>query len=134
MRRTRCFGLIAAVLLWWAPNATADFVVNGGFEAGATAGVLSPTNPGDLIYVFGVGGQTNIGGWTVSAPPTTMVRRRRSRSWWSAARPNSRHRASYALDFDPFWNVHTGALLGPTVTGTLPQISQVIQCRPVNMF
>ncbi len=34
---------------------------------------------------------------------------------------------SYALDFDPFWNVKTGPLMGPTVTGTLPQISQVIQ-------
>ena len=31
---------------------------------------------------------------------------------------------SYAVDFDPFWNIATGALLGPTVTGTLPEISQ----------
>jgi hypothetical protein len=31
---------------------------------------------------------------------------------------------SYAVDFDPFWNISTGAILGPTVTGTLPQISQ----------
>jgi hypothetical protein len=28
------------------------------------------------------------------------------------------------VDFDPFWNIATGALLGPTVTGTLPEISQ----------
>ena len=26
----------------------------------------------------------------------------------------------YAVDFDPFWNVATGALLTGTVTGTLP--------------
>jgi hypothetical protein len=32
----------------------------------------------------------------------------------------------HALDFDPFWNIQTGRLLGPTVTGTLPQISQSI--------
>ena len=127
MRRASCFGLIAAVLLWWAPNAPADFVVNGGFETGATSGVLSPTIPGDLIYVFGVGGQTNIGGWTVSnsannngspTPLSVLV---------VGSPPQFPASGNYALDFDPFWNVQTGALLGPTVTGTLPQISQVIQ-------
>lgn len=39
---------------------------NGGFEVGATSGKLSQTIPGDLIYVFGVGVATDIGGWTVS--------------------------------------------------------------------
>jgi hypothetical protein len=30
------------------------------------------------------------------------------------------------VDFDPFWNVSTGAPLGPTVTGALPQLSQTL--------
>ena len=127
--RAGCYGLVAAVLLGWAPATVVagNYVVNGGFETGATSGVLSPTNPGDLIYVFGVGGETNIGGWTVtssdnnngsSTPLSVLV---------TGDPPQVPASGSYALDFDPFWNVKTGALLGPTVTGTLPQISQVIQ-------
>ncbi len=126
MRRARCFGIIAAVLLWWTPNAPADFVVNGGFESGATSGVLSPSNPGDLIYVFGVGGQTNIGGWTVSESANSNGSSTPLSVLVVGSPPQYPASGKYALDFDPFWNVTTGALLGPTVTGTLPQISQVI--------
>ncbi len=127
--RIGCFGLVAAVLLWWTPITVVagNYVVNGGFETGATSGVLSPSNPGDLIYVFGVGGQTDIGGWTVtssdnnngsSTPLSVLV---------TGDPPQVPASGSYALDFDPFWNITTGRILGPTVTGTLPQISQVIQ-------
>jgi hypothetical protein len=74
-----------------------------------------------------VGGQIDIGGWTVtssgnnngSTTPLSLV--------VTADRPQVPASGTYALDFDPFWNVKTGQLLGPTVEGTLPQISQVIQ-------
>jgi hypothetical protein len=126
--RAGCFGLVAAALLWWTPTTAraANLVVNGDFETGATAGVLSPSFPGDIIYVFGVGGQTNIGGWTVtssannngsSTPLSVLV---------TGNPPQIPAGGTYALDFDPFWNVTTGAILGPTVVGTLPQISQVV--------
>ena len=57
--------LLAAPLLAGPVN----YVTNGGFETGATSGVLSPSIPADLIYVFGVGGATGIGRWTVSNSP-----------------------------------------------------------------
>lgn len=43
-----------------------NYVTNGGFESGATSGVLTPA-AGLNVYVFGVGGSTNIDGWMVSA-------------------------------------------------------------------
>jgi hypothetical protein len=124
--RAICFGLVAVALLWSTPTTMArNFVVNGGFETGATSGVLSPSVPG--VYVFGVGGATDIGGWAVtnsgnnngSPTPLSLV--------VTANPPQVPASGTYALDFDPFWDVKTGVLLGPSVVGTLPQISQVIQ-------
>jgi len=101
-----------------------NFVTNGGFETGATSGVLSTSVPGDLIYVFGVGGATNIGGWTVSASSNNNGSGTPLSVLVTGNPPQIPASGSYAVDFDPFWNVSTGALLGPTVTGTLPEISQ----------
>jgi hypothetical protein len=101
-----------------------NYVVNGDFETGATAGVLSPTIPGDLIYVFGVGGQTNIGGWTVSSSSNNNGSSTPLSLLVTGNPPQVPAGGSYALDFDPFWNIATGVILGPTVTGTLPEISQ----------
>lgn len=125
--RVGILGSLMIVLgLWNTTTFAGNLVVNGGFEIGATSGVLSPSFAGDTIYVFGVGGQTNIGGWTVtnsgnnngSATPLSVL--------VTANLPQVPASGTYALDFDPFWNVQTGAILGPTVEGTLPQISQVI--------
>jgi MYXO-CTERM domain-containing protein len=101
-----------------------NYVTNGGFETGATSGVLSPSVPGDLIYVFGVGGATNIGGWTVSASSNNNGSGTPLSVLVTGNPPQIPAGGSYAVDFDPFWSVSTGALLGPTVTGTLPEISQ----------
>ena len=136
--RIGSFGFVAAVLLWWTPaNVMArDYVVNGGFEVGGTSGVLATSFSSDIIYVFGVGGATNIGGWTVSnssnstgpTPLSVLV---------TGSPPQVPASGSYALDFDPFWNITTGALLSSNgqgmVTGTLPQISQVIDL-PAGQF
>jgi hypothetical protein len=101
-----------------------NYVTNGGFETGATSGVLSPSVPGDLIYVFGVGGATNIGVWTVSASSNSNGSGTPLSVLVTGNPPQVPASGSYAVDFDPFWNVSTGAILGPTVTGTLPEISQ----------
>ena len=120
---TRYFFLLCPLVLTADPI---DYVTNGGFETGATSGVLSPSVPGAQIYVFGVGGATNIGGWTVTnssnnngavTPLSVLV---------TGNPPQPPAGGNYAVDFDPFWNVLTGALLGPTVTGTLPELSQVL--------
>jgi hypothetical protein len=103
---------------------TANYVTNGGFETGATSGVLSPTDPSNLIYVFGVGGATNIGGWTVSASSNNNGSGNPLSVLVTGNPPQQPASGNYAVDFDPFWNIATGALLGPTITGTLPEISQ----------
>ncbi|MGO9260984.1 MAG: hypothetical protein ACLQU1_32450 [Bryobacteraceae bacterium] len=103
-----------------------DYVTNGGFETGATSGVLSPSIPGDLIYVFGVGGATGIGGWTVSNSPNNNGSNTPLSVDVVGNPPQVPASGNYAVDFDPFCNISTGALLGPTVTGTLPEISQVL--------
>jgi hypothetical protein len=133
--RSAYLGLVAAALLGWAPAAfaTNNYVVNGGFETGATSGVLSPSIPGDLIYVFGVGGQTDIGGWTVTSSGNSNGSANPLSVLVTANPPQVPASGTYALDFDPFWDVKTGQLLGPTVTGTLPQISQVLQL-PAGQF
>jgi hypothetical protein len=107
-----------------------NYVVNGDFENGVTAGVLSAAlaAPPDnyTIYVFGVGGATNLGGWTISGSgnnngsgtPLSLV--------VTGNPPQAPESGSYAVDFDPFWNIATGAILGPTVTGTLPELSQTM--------
>jgi hypothetical protein len=100
-----------------------NYVTNGGFETGATSGVLSPA-PGDVIYVFGVGGATNIGGWTVSASSVNNGSGTPLSVVVTADPPQVPASGIYALDFDPSWNISTGALLDGPVTGTLPEISQ----------
>jgi hypothetical protein len=117
---------LAALLLAVPMLATPNYVTNGGFETGATGGVLSPTIPGDLIYVFGVGGSTDIGGWTVSAGPNNNGSGTPLSVLVTGDPPQQPAAGNFAVDFDPFWNVSTGALLGPTVTGTLPEISQIL--------
>jgi hypothetical protein len=100
-----------------------NYLTNGGFESGATSGVLTPV-AGLSIYVFGVGGSTNIDGWTVSAssinngsdtPLSVLV---------TGNPPQQPASGIYAVDFDSSWNISTGALLSGAVTGTLPEISQ----------
>ncbi len=121
--------LVSILLALSATPAFADFLTNGNFETGATSGVLSPTLAGPplnyQIYVFGVGGQTDIGGWTVSnstidngsaTPLSVLV---------TANPPQPPGGGLYALDFDPFWNIATGDLLS-SATGTLPEISQTV--------
>jgi hypothetical protein len=107
-----------------------NYIVNGGFETGATAGVLSPTLAGPpnnyLIYVFGVGGATDIGGWTVSNGPNSNGSTTPLSVLVTGNPPQPPAGGSYAVDFDPFWNISTGELLGPTVTGTLPELSQTM--------
>jgi hypothetical protein len=103
-----------------------NYVTNGGFETGAISGVLSPSNPGDLIYVFGVGGSTNIGGWTVSSSANNNGSSTPLSVLVTGNPPQVPASGSYAVDFDPFWNIATGAILRPTVTGTLPEISQIL--------
>ncbi len=102
-----------------------NYVTNGGFESGATSGVLTPA-AGLNVYVFGVGGSTDIDGWTVSAssinngsdtPLSVVV---------TANPPQQPASGTYAVDFDPSWNISTGALLSGPVTGTLPEISQTL--------
>ncbi len=125
MRAIR-FGVVAVGLFGSTPAALArDFVVNGGFEAGATSGVASPSQPG--VYVFGVGGTTNIGGWAVTSSGNTNGSPTPLSVLVTANPPQVPAAGTYALDFDPFWDVKTGVLLGSPVVGTLPQISQVIQ-------
>lgn len=104
--------------------ANPNYVVNGDFETGATAGQLSPTIPGDLIYVFGVGGATNIGGWTVSASSNNNGSTTPLSVLVTGDPPQVPAGGSYAVDFDPYWNISTGAILSGTVTGTLPELSQ----------
>lgn len=101
-----------------------NYVTNGDFETGATSGVFSHAIAGDLIYVFGVGGQTNIGGWTVSSSSNNNGSSTPLSVLVTGNPPQIPAGGSYAVDFDPFWNIANGALLGPTVTGTLPEISQ----------
>jgi hypothetical protein len=103
-----------------------EYVTNGGFETGATGGILSSSVPGDLIYVFGVGGSANIGGWTVSSSSNNNGSVTPLSMLVTANPPQPPASGNYAVDFDPFWNISTGALLGPTVTGTLPELSQVL--------
>ena len=107
-----------------------NYIVNGGFETGATAGVLSPTLAGPpnnyLIYVFGVGGATDIGGWTVSTGPKSNRSTTPLSLLVTGNPPQTPASGSYAVDFDPFWNISTGEILGPTVTGTLPELSQTM--------
>jgi hypothetical protein len=123
--RMKRFALLP--VLFGAPLfASINYVTNGGFENGATSGAFSPSVPGDLIYAFGVGGQTNIAGWTVSASSVNNGSANPLSLLVVGDPPQVPAGGSYAVDFDPFWNVKTGALLGPTVTGTLPQLSQNI--------
>jgi hypothetical protein len=105
-------------------HADINYVTNGDFETGATSGVLSPAIPSDLIYVFGVGGATDIAGWTVSASSNNNGSTTPLSVLVTGNPPQVPAGGRFAVDFDPFWNISTGALLGPTVTGTLPQISQ----------
>jgi hypothetical protein len=101
-----------------------NYVTDGDFETGATSGILSPSVPGDLIYVFGVGGVNTIGPWNVTAGPNSNGSTNPLSVLVTGNPPQQPAGGNYAVDFDPFWNVTTGALLGPTVTGTLPEISQ----------
>jgi|SRR5580658_9484598 hypothetical protein len=101
--------LLAAPLLAGPLN----YVTNGGFETGATNGVLSPTNPTDLIYVFGVGGATNIGGWTVSNSPSSNGSNTPLSLVVTGNPPQVPAGGNFAVDFDPFWNISTGDILGP---------------------
>jgi hypothetical protein len=130
LRRVCLAGLATLALTAPAMADPFNHVVNGGFESGATAGVLSPSLAGPpfnyVIYVFGVGGATNIGGWTVSnssnnngssTPLSVLV---------TGNPPQVPAGGSYAVDFDPYWNITTGALLNGPVTGTLPEISQTM--------
>jgi hypothetical protein len=116
--------LLVPFLLGAPLRADINYVTNGDFETGASSGKLSPTIPGDLIYVFGVGGATDIGGWTVSASSINNGSNTNLSVLVTGNPPQVPASGSYAVDFDPFWNITTGALLGPTVTGTLPRISQ----------
>lgn len=104
--------------------ANINYVTNGGFETGAASGVLSPSIPGYFIYVFGVGGATDIGGWTVSNSPDNNGSATPLSVLVTANPPQIPASGTYAVDFDPFWSISTGALLAAPVTGTLPQISQ----------
>jgi hypothetical protein len=113
--------LILAVPLLATPI---NYVTDGDFETGATSGILSPSIPGDLIYVFGVGGATNLGPWSVTAGPNNNGSANPLSVLVTGNPPQQPAGGGYAVDFDPFWNIATGALLGPTVTGTLPEISQ----------
>ena len=110
-----------------------NYVTNGGFESGASSGVFSNSFPGDLIYVFGVGGATNIDGWSVSAGPNSNGSGTPLSVLVTGNPPQTPAGGSYAVDFDPFWNIQTGAILGPTVTGTLPEISQTVNL-PAGQF
>ena len=101
-----------------------NYVANGGFETGASSGVFSPTIPGYIIYVFGVGGAADIGGWTVSNSPNNNGAPTPLSLVVTGNPPQMPAGGSYALDFDPYWNISTGALLGGPVTGTLPEVSQ----------
>src|SRR5580658_2879672 len=114
--------LLVPYLLAVPLRADSNYVTNGGFEIGATSGKLSPAIPGDLIYVFGVGGATNIGAWTVSAISINIG----SSTTLSVTDNPPQVPASgcYAVDFDPFWNISTSAIVGPALTGTPPQISR----------
>jgi hypothetical protein len=82
--------------------ASPNYVINGDFETGATAGQLSPTISGDLIYVFGVGGATNIGGWTVSASSNNNGSTTPLSLLVTGNPPQVAADGSYAVDFDPY--------------------------------
>lgn len=73
---------------------------------------------------FGVRGATNIGGWTVSTSSINNGSSANLSVLVVGNPPQVPASGSYAVDFDPFWSISTGALLRPTVTGSLPQISQ----------
>jgi hypothetical protein len=98
-------------------------VTNGGFETGATSGAFSQSIPGDRICVFGWGA-TDIGGWTASVSSNNKPFRRAAFSPGDGNPPQVPAGGQYAVDFDPFWSIATGALLSGPVTSTLPQISQ----------
>jgi hypothetical protein len=122
--RARTLPLMLPFLLSVPLFANINYVTNGGFEIGATNGKLSPSIGGDLIYVFGVGGATDIGGWTVSASSNNNGSANPLSVDVTGNPPQVPAGGRYAIDFDPFWNIATGGLLAAPVTGTLPQISQ----------
>jgi hypothetical protein len=125
--RTRYLSLLFPFLLGVPLFADINYVTNGGFETGATNGKLSLSMPGGLlIYVFGVGGATDIGGWTVSASSNNNGSSNPLSVLVTGNPPQVPAGGLYAVDFDPFWNISTGALLSGPVTGTLPQISQTL--------
>ncbi|HEX4137227.1 MAG TPA: hypothetical protein VHY84_21640 [Bryobacteraceae bacterium] len=122
--RARFWSLFLTLLVGAPLFADINYVTNGGFENGAANGRLSTSIGGDLIYVFGVGGATNIDGWTVSASSNNNGSGAPLSVDVTGNPPQAPAGGRYAVDFDPFWNVQTGALLSGPVTGTLPQISQ----------
>jgi hypothetical protein len=122
--RARFWFLFLTLLVGAPLFADINYVTNGGFENGAANGRLSTSIGGDLIYVFGVGGATNIDGWTVSASSNNNGSGAPLSVDVTGNPPQVPASGQYAVDFDPFWNVQTGALLSGPVTGTLPQISQ----------
>jgi hypothetical protein len=122
--RVRYLSILLPFLLGLPLLADINYVNNGGFETGAASGQFSPSIPGDLIYVFGVGGATDIGGWTVSASSNNNGSTTPLSVLVTGNPPQVPASGKYAVDFDPYWNIATGALLSGTVTGTLPRISQ----------
>jgi len=74
--------------------------------------------------VIVVGGAADIGGWTVSASSNNNGSAAPLSVLVTGNPPQIPAGGQYAVDFDPFWNIATGALLSGPVTGTVPQISQ----------
>lgn len=106
-----------------------NYLTNGDFETGATSGVLNTQFNGApyfyTIYVFGVGGSTNLGGWTVSNGPNSNGGSTPLSLVVTANPPQVPAGGTYAVDFDPFWNISNGNLLSSAI-GTLPELSQTV--------
>ena len=84
--------------------ANVNYVTNGGFETGAT----------------------NIGGWTVSASSNNNGSGKPLSVPVTGNPPQVPASAQCAVDFDPYWNIATGALMSGPLIGTLPQIGQTL--------
>jgi hypothetical protein len=92
--------------------------------------VLSPSIPGDLIYVFGVGGATDIGGWTVSNSPNNNGSDTALAVLVTGNPPRAPASGTYAVDFDSLLeHLHGRAPAGKRDGhrgGTPPEISQTL--------